>query len=79
MKGEIQLDFWLSELYEMLKAIKLKEGHLGKVGLKVEPTFDGLVLELSSGYPRKRYRYRPTVGLLTTEIEENGEWIVKEW
>ena len=41
------MDFWLNELYEMLNAIKLKEGHLGKVGLNVEPMFDGLVLEIS--------------------------------
>ena len=69
------MDFWLRDLHEMLEAIKLKEGHLGKVGLTVEPTFDGLVLELSSGYPRERYRYRPSMGLLTMEIEENGEWM----
>lgn len=68
------MDFWLSELYEMLNAIKLREGHLGKVGLKVEPTFDGLILEC----PCKRYRYRPAIGLLTIEVEENGEWVVKE-
>ena len=72
------MDFWLSDLYEMLEAIKLKEGHLGKVGLAVEPTFDGLVLELSSGYPRKRYRYRRHMGLLTKEVEINGEWKVCE-
>lgn len=72
------MDFWLSELYEMLNAIKLKEGHLGKVGLSVEPTFDGLVLEISSGYPRRRYRYRPAIGLLTMEIEKNGEWVTEK-
>lgn len=73
------MDFWLSELYEMLEVIKLTEGHLGKVGLSVEPTFDGLVLEISSGYPRRRYRYKPTIGLLTMEIEKNGEWFTEEW
>jgi hypothetical protein len=72
------MDFWLSDLYEMLEAIKLKEGHLGKVGLKVAPTFDGLILEISSGYPRRRYRYRPTIGLLTMEVEINDEWKVCE-
>lgn len=72
------MDFWLNELYEMLKAIKLKEGHLGKVGLKVEPTFDGLVLEISSGSPRRRYRYRPTMGLLTMEVERNGKWVIED-
>ena len=72
------MDFWLSELYEMLEAIKLKEGHLGKVGLRVAPTFDGFVLELSSGYPRKRYRYRSITGLLTMEVEINDEWKVCE-
>jgi hypothetical protein len=71
------MDFWLRDLYEMLEAIKLKEGHLGKVGLTVEPTFDGLILEISSGYPRKRYRYRPSMGLLTMEIENNGEWMTE--
>jgi hypothetical protein len=78
MKGEIQMDFWLNELYEMLYAIKLKEGHLGKVGLSVEPMFDGLVLEISSGSPRRRYRYRPAIGLLTMEIEKNGEWVTEK-
>lgn len=72
------MDFWLNELYEMLETIKLKEGHLGKVGLSVEPTFDGLVLEISSGYPRRRYRYKPTIGLLTMEVEKNGEWFTEE-
>ena len=72
------MDFWLSELYEMLEAIKLKEGYLSKVGLKVEPTFDGLVIELSSGFPRCRYRYRPAIGLLTKEVETNGQWRICE-
>ena len=71
------MDFWLRDLYEMLEAIKLKGEHLGKVGLTVEPTFDGLVLELSSGCPHKRYRYRPATGLLTMEIEKNGEWVTE--
>lgn len=72
------MDFWLRDLYEMLEAIKKREGHLGKVGLEVLPTFDGLVIELSSGYPRKRYRYRPHTATLTKEVKRGENWEVEE-